>query len=302
MRQRRWMEFLNDYDFKLSYHPGKVNVVADTLSRKNLSISWMMIKEEKLLVEFEDLKLAMTETSSGVRSAQLYITPDFKIRIQQVQAQDSEMMTMLKRIKEEEPKVVRQDRTSLWNYKNKICVPSCGDLRQGILAEAHQTAPHPLSPPSVQLQNGKSERESEETEKRIEEAGAVRRATSLELAVELATDPSSRQCRCRGRPEPRQGAAPRGRERAAPHRRPAIVRPAITGVLLPSMRRPNAIELPAATLGFVIVKGVRRGGPNLCVRERRVDVVRDVVPSSLPGSVATAMSRRGCLSGRHHRE
>ena len=137
--QRRWMEFLKDYDFKLSYHPGKANVVADTLSRKNLNISWMMIKEEKLLAEFEDLKLAMTETSSGVRLAQLHITPDFKIRIQQAQAQDSEMMTMLRRMKVEEPEAVRLDRSSLWRYKNRICVPSSGDLRQRILAEAHQS-------------------------------------------------------------------------------------------------------------------------------------------------------------------
>ena len=31
-RQRRWMEFLEDYDFTLHYHPGKENVVADALS------------------------------------------------------------------------------------------------------------------------------------------------------------------------------------------------------------------------------------------------------------------------------
>ncbi|XP_020987104.1 uncharacterized protein LOC110275416 [Arachis duranensis] len=122
-----------------SYHPVKANVVADALSRKNLSISCMMIKEEKLLVEFEDLKLAMTETSSGVHLAQLHITPDFKIRIQQAQAQDSEMMMMLKWMKAEEPEAVRQDRSGLWRYKNRICVPSFGNLRQGILAETHQS-------------------------------------------------------------------------------------------------------------------------------------------------------------------
>ena len=32
MRQRRWMEFLENYDFTLHYHPGKANVVADALS------------------------------------------------------------------------------------------------------------------------------------------------------------------------------------------------------------------------------------------------------------------------------
>ena len=34
-RQRRLMEFLEDYDFTLHYHPGKANVVADALSRKS---------------------------------------------------------------------------------------------------------------------------------------------------------------------------------------------------------------------------------------------------------------------------
>ncbi|GJR22005.1 putative reverse transcriptase domain-containing protein [Tanacetum coccineum] len=35
MRQRRWLELLSDYDCELRYHPGKADVVADALSRKN---------------------------------------------------------------------------------------------------------------------------------------------------------------------------------------------------------------------------------------------------------------------------
>ena len=51
MRQRRWMEFLDDYDFALHYHPGKENVVADALSRKSRCVlasvasrEWQMLK------------------------------------------------------------------------------------------------------------------------------------------------------------------------------------------------------------------------------------------------------------------
>ena len=51
MRQRRWMEYLEDYDFTLHYHHGKANLVADALSQKSRGVlasvasrEWQMLK------------------------------------------------------------------------------------------------------------------------------------------------------------------------------------------------------------------------------------------------------------------
>ena len=51
MRQHKWMEYLENYDFTLHYHPGKVNVMADALNRKSRGVlasvasrEWQMLK------------------------------------------------------------------------------------------------------------------------------------------------------------------------------------------------------------------------------------------------------------------
>jgi hypothetical protein len=51
-RQRRWREFVKDYDFMPQYHPGKANVVADALSRKAILAASLMIKEMELWETF----------------------------------------------------------------------------------------------------------------------------------------------------------------------------------------------------------------------------------------------------------
>ena len=49
LRQCRWLEFVKDYDFELSYHPGKANVVADALSRRSYIASLCASREWRLM-------------------------------------------------------------------------------------------------------------------------------------------------------------------------------------------------------------------------------------------------------------
>lgn len=55
MRQRRWLELINEYDCTITYHSGKANVVADALSWKE-RLNMLTISKE-LLREFEKMEI-----------------------------------------------------------------------------------------------------------------------------------------------------------------------------------------------------------------------------------------------------
>ncbi|CAA0832636.1 Unknown protein, partial [Striga hermonthica] len=84
MRQRRWLELVKDYDCTISYHPGKANVVADALSRRNhVALNFMISWEEELVRDFERLNVEIVESTpkaSGVL-ASLVVGPTLREKI-----------------------------------------------------------------------------------------------------------------------------------------------------------------------------------------------------------------------------
>ncbi|GJV75397.1 putative reverse transcriptase domain-containing protein [Tanacetum coccineum] len=115
MRQRRWLELLSDYDCELRYHPGKANVVADALSRKN--------RPKPLRVR----ALVMT----------IGLNLPTRILNAQVEARKEENYgaeDLLGMIKKLEP---RADGTMC--LKNRSWIPCFGDLRALIMHESHKS-------------------------------------------------------------------------------------------------------------------------------------------------------------------
>ena len=81
MRQRRWMEFLEDYNFTLHYHPGKANMVVDALSRNSrealaIKASW----EWRMLETVGQFGLQYSEQAQGTLGS-LVATPSLLSKV-----------------------------------------------------------------------------------------------------------------------------------------------------------------------------------------------------------------------------
>jgi hypothetical protein len=139
MRQRRWLEFLKDYDFELSYHPGKANVVADALSRKSLHMSSLMVKELNLIEEFRDLSLVCEVTPRSVRLGMLTLTNPFLEGIKEGQKVDVKLAEKLVLINEGKDTDFKVDENGIMKYRGRVCVPDVPKMKKMILEEGHKS-------------------------------------------------------------------------------------------------------------------------------------------------------------------
>ena len=98
MRQRRWMEYLEDYNFTLQYHPSKENVVADALSRNSRGVLASVASWEWLMLEnVGQFSLQYSEQTQGFLGS-LVATPSLLSRMIESQEQDNEIMFIRDRI------------------------------------------------------------------------------------------------------------------------------------------------------------------------------------------------------------
>ena len=76
MRQRRWMEYLEDYDFTLHYHPDKANVVADALNRKSRVVLASVASQEwQMLETVGQFRLQYSDQAQGELGSLVAILP-----------------------------------------------------------------------------------------------------------------------------------------------------------------------------------------------------------------------------------
>ena len=127
MRQKRWLEFLKDYDFGLNYHPDKRNVAADALSRKSLHMSMLMVRELDLLEQFRDMSLACEETSFGVKLGMLKLTSGILDEIREGQKSDLVLVDRLTLINQGKGGDFWIDENGIIRCHDRVCVPDVSE-------------------------------------------------------------------------------------------------------------------------------------------------------------------------------
>nr|GEV04947.1 putative reverse transcriptase domain-containing protein [Tanacetum cinerariifolium] len=96
MRQRRWIELFSDYECEIRYHPGKANIVADALSRKE-RLKPRRVREMAMTIQNE-MRKKIQEAQSEAFKQENILAKSLHGLDQQMEKKESESLYFMDRI------------------------------------------------------------------------------------------------------------------------------------------------------------------------------------------------------------
>ena len=140
------MEYLEDYDFTLEYHPGKANVVADTLSRKNRGTVACLAMSEWKMLELGHFNVQLDGLEGRATLFTLVEQPTLLKRVIDAQQSDDEAksyLTLISSVMPSEGWTFDSDQDL--KFRGRSFVPT--SYREDVLREFHHSklAVHPGS-------------------------------------------------------------------------------------------------------------------------------------------------------------
>jgi hypothetical protein len=133
MRQRRWLELIKHYELEVQYHPEKVNVVADALSRKH-RCNHLTIQPHSSYCDSEEPSLRVVPHG---RLNNIALIPTIKEDVIAAQRTDIGMGHLRRRVELGEAQCFRQDVDGVLWFKDRLVVLKDFELHHKIMDEAH---------------------------------------------------------------------------------------------------------------------------------------------------------------------
>lgn len=149
MLQRRWLELVKDYNCVINYHPGKADVVADTLSSKSSSIAHLNVQGQ-ILRDLQNMQIDIVPKGTDIRFSTIMVRPTLAERIKVDQTSDDELQKLRQRDVERGNMNFESNIHDIWMYQDRMYVPRQGNLRQDILVDAHAT-PYSIHPEGTKM-------------------------------------------------------------------------------------------------------------------------------------------------------
>ena len=135
MCQRRWLELIKDYDYEILYLPGKANMMANALSRKERLKMIMSLGE--LIRDFEKMEIGVNVNGAGTEKLfEIVMQPELLKKI--ILCQEKVINECREPMNRKEINTEKDDK-GMMRYSYRTWVPNVQELKDEILDESHSS-------------------------------------------------------------------------------------------------------------------------------------------------------------------